>query len=718
MNLINYIFVCAQEDNHQQSIYLNSSITPSAEILKNQQSITISDLTKSKAGDFDDTSSPVIITGDDLKYSNETSEVFGRGNIALRQGNMTIFSDNIYINYKNGDVSADGNVMAIDGNSRIYSDKFYYNIKTMGAYTRKAHIIIPPWIFICEKLKKEKEKIEMEEPVFTTCDRASPHYKMEASIIFIHGKERIESWHTRVYLGNVPVFYFPYYTQSLESSKDPFEFRVGHNDNLGFYFYSKYNFYLNPFEKLVLSGYAGFDYVEKIGPVYTLDFVYGFNPRSSGNFAWRYAEDKNTNQRRWSILTGYNHNFNDNTRTGVRINSWSDSLLSRDFLAFDNADMLRQEYNISFTTSFLSSHSIGIDLSDMEQLNTITSRYETINRVFPRVSYNVMSLNIIPHLYYSHGFDFSRTYLPLEQDYSLSGNFASGLSVNTPKLMNFMTLSGNLSLSSLWKKNNEKEQGWGDNTSSVNTRENLNLNIIPQGILDSNIIHSFSKQISKTEGLPKEGVTSNLISSSLSGRYGIFNYSASTSYNILKNKDELYNNSELDRFSFLNLNGNIRYTLYYFNINAMISIISQQIKNISTEIALNDISKEQLWRISAHTVFVNNLIDAGGHPITGSKIPDSVSFGLALAFKVSEHFDISIYRYYNLTEKSITEQSIALTWYIHCWRADFTWSSRQDNVSQFGFTISISAIPQFRFSKPTSAIPDYMNMIGNIQNVY
>ncbi len=712
--MLNHIFIYSHENDLINSTYLNSTITPSVESQKNQQAITINNLTKSEKV----ISSPVIITGNDLKYNSETSELFGQGDIALRQGSMIIFSDHIYINYKNGDVSADGSVMAIDEDSRIYSDKFYYNIKTQGAYTKAAHIIIPPWIFISEKLKKEKERIDLENPVFTTCDKVSPHYRMEAAMIFIHGKERIEAWHTRVYLGNIPVFYFPYYTQSLESSKDPFELRINHNDALGFCFYSKYNFYLKFFELLAISGYIGFDYVEKIGPVYTMDFSYGFNPRSSGNFAWRYAEDKNTNQRRWALNMGYNHNFNDSTRIGGRINTQSDSLLSKDFLAMDESDMLRQDYNLSFSTSFFSIHSIGIDLSDAEQLNTLTSRYETVSRVLPSVSYSVTSLNIIPQLYYSHKFDFQRNYQPFDKDYSYNGTFAPRLSANTPKIFNFLTLSGDISLSSSWNKNSEKESGWGENISSIKTNENFNLNILPRGILDSNLSHSYSKQISKTEGLPKEGVTANLITSSLSGVYGIFNYNVNTTYNMLKTKDELYNNSELDRFSFLNLNGSIRYTMYYFSINSMASIISQQVKKISMNFAINDLSGKQLWRVSANTDFINNLIDSAGYPVSGTRLPDSIVFNTALSFRVSDLFDVSIFRKYNLTVKSLEEQSIALIWYIHCWRADFNWSTRQDNVSQFGFTISISAVPNFRFSKPTTAVPDYMNMIGNLQNVY
>jgi len=656
--------------------------------------------------------------GDDLKYNNETAEIFGNGNIVLRQGSMTIFSDFIYINYKSGDVSAEGNVMAIDADARIYSDKFYYNIKTQSAYTKTAHIVIPPWIFKSEKVKKEKERIDLENPVFTTCDKVSPHYRMEAAMIFIHGKERIEAWHTRVYVGNIPIFYFPYYSQSLESSKDPFEFKVGHNDDIGFYFYSKYYFLIKPFEILALSGYVGFDYMEKIGPVYNLSFTYGFNPKSNGNIAWRYAEDKTTNQRRWSVYSNYNHNFNDLTRVGLRINSLSDSLLSKDFLALDQVDMLKQEYYLSFSTSFFSNQSIGMDLSDVEQLNTTTSRYETTSRILPKISYSLMTLNIIPFLYYSHTANFERIYLPLNNDYYYNSSFAPKLSANTPKILNFMTFSGDLSLSSVWKKNSEKEQGWGDNASNINTNETLYLNIIQGGILNSRISHTFSKQLNKTEGLEYGGVTSNMINSSLTGAYGIFSYNASTSYNILKTKDELYENSELDRFSFLILNGSIRHSLYYFGFDSNISIFSQQVKNISMNFALTDPLKSSLWNISASVGFVNNLIDASGHPVIGSRMKDTITLNTALTFKVSDIFDVSIYRYYNLMEKALTEQSVALTWYVHCWRADFSWSTRQDNVSQFGFTISITAVPQFRFSKPTTAVPDYMNMIGNLQNVY
>jgi hypothetical protein len=321
-------------------------------------------------------------------------------------------------------------------------------------------------------------------------------------------------------------------------------------------------------------------------------------------------------------------------------------------------------------------------------------------------------------LYYSHFLNFYRNYIPYNNDYSYNGTLTPRLSANTPKILNFMTFSGFISLSSSWSKRSEKESGWGENLSSINTNERLNLNIIPYGILDYSTFHSYSKQISKTEGLPKEGVTSNSISSSLQGVYGIFNYSASTTYNLLKAKDELYNNSDLDRFSFLNLNGNIRYSLYYFSINSLVSIISQQIKNTSMNFAINDLSAKQLWRISANVDFINNLIDANGYPVIGGRIPDSIIFNTALSFRISDLFDISIYRKYNLIVKKLEEQSIALTWYVHCWRADFSWNMRQDNISQFGFTISISAVPQFRFSKPTTAIPDYMNMIGNFQNVY
>ncbi|MCX8093591.1 MAG: hypothetical protein N3E50_05440, partial [Candidatus Goldbacteria bacterium] len=616
------------------------------------------------------------------------------------------------------DVSADGNVMAIDGNSRIYSEKFYYNIKTQNAYTRTAHVIIPPWIFISEKIKKEKDRIDLENAIFTTCDKIKPHYRMEASMIFIHGRERIESWHTRVYLGNVPVFYFPYYTQSLESTKDPFEFKVGHNDNTGFYFYSKYNFFFKIIELIALSGYVGFDYVEKIGPVYTLDFLYGFNPQSTGNFAWRYAEDKNTNQRRWSLILGYNHNFNESMRIGGRINSQSDSLLSRDFLALDKVDMLRQEYNLSFTSSFFSNHSIGIDLADVEQLNTRTSRYETVNRTLPRINYNIFSQNIIPYLYYSQNLNFQREYIPQKFDYSYSGLFTPRVTINTTRIFDFITISGNLSLTSEWKKYSEKESGWGENLSSINTGENINLNIFTNGLLNLNMAHNFSKQISKTEGLPKKGVKTNLITSSLTGSYGIISYGMSASYNMLKAKDELYNNSELDRFSFLNIYSNIRYTLYSLSVNSMVSIFSQQVKNISIDFGLRDFSKNQLWSVTALINFINNLIDANGYPVTGNRISDSLTFRTGMTFKIFEYMDISFYRNYDLIEKKLIEQSAALTWYIHCWQADFNWAVRQDNISQFGFTISISAVPQFRFSKPTTAIPDFMNMIGNFQNVY
>ena len=97
-------------------------------------------------------------------------------------------------------------------------------------------------------------------------------------------------------------------------------------------------------------------------------------------------------------------------RAGVRLKSASDSALAKDLLT-TNVDMYQNEYYGSFSGTFFGTQSIAVDTSDIEQLNTITSKYQTSSRVLPNLTYSMTSTQLLPHVYYSHNATFNRTYL-------------------------------------------------------------------------------------------------------------------------------------------------------------------------------------------------------------------------------------------------------------------------------------------------------------------
>ena len=99
----------------------------------------------------------------------------------------------------------------------------------------------------------------------------------------------------------------------------------------------------------------------------------------------------------------------------------------------------------------------------------------------------------------------------------------------------------------------------------------------------------------------------------------------------------------------------------------------------------------------------------------GRRVDDNITYSTAFSFSFTPDLKVSVFRQYDLVQKSLIQQTYALTWYIHCWQVDFSWSKMSDNVEQLFFTISLAAVPEFRFSKPSTAMPDYMNtMMGSL----
>jgi lipopolysaccharide assembly outer membrane protein LptD (OstA) len=660
---------------------------------------------------YGNTTTPVIISGDNLIYDNVTQEIFGRGHVLMRHSDMMIFADLIYVNPDTGDVSAEGNVLAEYSGSKIYTEKFYYNTKTENAYTRHANIISPPWILRGEKLKKEGDKTELETPVFTTCDAEKPHYRMEASMITLYGKERVEAWHVTVYLGTVPVMYFPYFTQSLQSNKDPFDFKFGRNDVDGWYANIKYFFFLKFLEQSNVNGTVGMDYYEKRGPAFNADLAYAIAPNSTGDLSGSYLQDKLSGLRRWWVSFNHDHVFSDTMRAGVRTRSASDSQLAKDFLSTD-VDAFQHEYSGSFSATLFGSQSIAASVSDFENLNTITSKYVTSSRVLPTLSYSMTSLQILPHVYYSHSLNMTRTYIVGgADDYSYTGTLAPNLTLNTPQMI-FATLSGNAALNSAWTKLSEKEKGWGQFINALNTSENLKLNVLPEGHMDLNLTHAYAKQMNKFDALLHSGITANNLTGRLTAGWGVFSCGASLAYDMLRDRNELWMQNNLDRLGLLNLNADFKHDAYYLSATSAISMYSSQVKNTSVSFSIADTGPKALWTIGAITGFINNKLDGLGHAVSLTAFDDSLTFSTAFSFGLTPDLRVSVYRYYDLMQKTLLEQKYSLTWYIHCWQADLSYSKRQDNAEEIFFTVAIAAVPEFRFSKPTSTMPDQFNMLG------
>ncbi|HRU39003.1 MAG TPA: hypothetical protein P5511_03930 [Candidatus Goldiibacteriota bacterium] len=449
------------------------------------------------------TSLPVIITGETLIYDNSTNEIYGRGGVVARHDDAIFMAENIYINPDTGDLSAEGNVMAAFKNARVYSAKLYYNTKTQEAYCEDSDVISPPWIIKGKKFRKSGERIDLETPVFTTCDFVHPHYRMEAASITIYGSKKIEAWHIAVYLGMMPVMYFPYFAQSLENEKDPFDFKFGHNDVSGLYASIYYSFFIDVLETVRTHGQLGFSWYEKKGPSYSLSVDYTSPVNSSGSFAGSYIEEKDTMKKRWSVNFNHNQEITENVRAGARIKKASDSRLDADLFDGTGVDMFTHEYGASFSATLAGKHSISADIVNVDTLDPAANSYYPSLRQLPVFRYSMISSQIIPYLYYGHNFMFNRSYTyvkdnPADSHYTDTGSYSPILNLSLPRLA-FFALSGSAGLNMDWSKNREEDEGWGEFLNRMNTSANLQADILPGGTLKSSVNYRYVKKLNKKQ---------------------------------------------------------------------------------------------------------------------------------------------------------------------------------------------------------------------------
>ncbi len=662
------------------------------------------------------TATPVFVMADDLSYDNQTAEIFGEGHGTIKHDDIYIFADRIYANVNTGDISADGNVLVMQKDSRIYTDKIYYNFKTPTAYTENVTIVKPPWIVKGKKMKTEGKKTEIESPVFTTCDKEQPHYRMESSIIYIYQDDKIEAWNTVFYLGRIPVLYFPYFYQSLKNNKLPFEIKVGHNDIQGYYADLIYNYYFNQLNQETLE----VDYMQKLGWGYRLTSNYGFSKDSTGSLYGYYTKTTsslNSQDEHWEGSLTHTQQFNDTSKLNIKVSKVSDALLSQETLA-GQVDNQSQNSYADFTTSFWGNNSLDINALDTETLVTtdpLTGQpldkskyhYITTGRTLPYLNYQMTSLEILPRLYLKNSLNFTRNYsLSTPGYYSDNAGWNPNLTLSLPRLL-FMSLSGGAGLQSNWSNSDEKSHIKGEFLNTYTTNATLVMDIAPRGVLQLTLSQNLAKQINKNKSMLHTGITADSLAINMSSMLGMLTIRANTTYDMLDDSPPIKNIQ--DRFSLLALNATMNYNEYSLYANSGYSIYANMVKNTDVNFAMGD-KEKSLWSMNLGTTYVNNLIDTRGYPQLNIK--DTFYFNTGLNFAFTDEFSIGATRQYDMITKRLMDHSYSVTWHLHCWDASFSWSKRQDNVEEVYFSINISALPQYKLTKPTTIAPSINPQLG------
>ncbi len=237
-----------------------------------------------------------LIQSDGLvEYDPATGIASGTNGVTISYSNAVLTAQSVIGDQVSGQVVADGNVTIRSQNVIWKGDSVTYNFKTDRIETgnfRSGHI---PFFIGGEELKgNPSNKIySARNAIVTTDDLAEPAYKIRARKIRIVPDQYFEVYDATIRIGDVPVFYFPYFHRAIGRRANHFDFTPGYRSAYGPFLLTTYNWYA----KTNLEGKIHLDsrQLRGVGVGPELDYNLGALGQGTAEYYYLHDEDPNRN---------------------------------------------------------------------------------------------------------------------------------------------------------------------------------------------------------------------------------------------------------------------------------------------------------------------------------------------------------------------------------------------------------------------------------------
>jgi len=284
-------------------------------------------------------SMPVDIKADQTHFEN---------GVAIAEGNLVIQYGEVTINADYGQYHPDTHDVLVLGHVRIYrqgqifvGERAVFNLETKQLHAANFRGDFYPFRFSADSISTlGPNAYVVRNGEFTTSDSSKPDYTMHAKSARVYANDRVIMRDVTLYVGNTPVFWFPYLYQPLRKDMG-YEIRPGYYSTWGFFLLTSYDFPISDDWKGVLH----LDYRNKQGEAigFDSDYRFGEDNRSWGRFRSYYADDQlpptiktngksqKVNSDRYRVSVQDRVYLSDNLWANVDINKLSDVRFLRDF---------------------------------------------------------------------------------------------------------------------------------------------------------------------------------------------------------------------------------------------------------------------------------------------------------------------------------------------------------------------------------------------------
>jgi len=301
-------------------------------------------------------SGPITVNGDKIEYLQAKKQIIGTGNVSISYGDVRLTCEKITV-YTDKKVGiCEGNVKITQPMGIFHGESIEYDFANKTGKVINGYVASDPFYGYAERVEKvSEEKVVFDGGCITTCDHEHPHYRIEAKQIRLYLDDKVVANHVFFYIGNVPVFYTPYYMQPIKDLKTKISLIPGYDDNWGYYALGAYRFYINE----LCKGYIRLDYRTKKGLAQGLDYGYDLKELGDGLARFYFAQEGNDLcfhketrlDDRWRFQYKHKIDFSPRTNVYLELNKLSDRDVVKDYFYNEYEEGMRDYSYASLISS-------------------------------------------------------------------------------------------------------------------------------------------------------------------------------------------------------------------------------------------------------------------------------------------------------------------------------------------------------------------------------
>jgi LPS-assembly protein len=283
---------------------------------------------------------PIEITSTgETTYENGLATA--RDNVAIHIGNTDIYADYAQYNSSTHDVELRGHVRIYRDTSVYTAESGVYNTETKKIRAENGQTESQPYFLSGANVTSISDNgYLVQNGTFTTHDSAKPDFHLHAQKIRIYEEDRVIFQYVTAYVGNVPIFWWPYLYQSLDNA---FSFTISpaYYSTWGPSLLTQVTFPITD----NIQGRVRLNYYGRRGPAIGFDptIEYGKDKSSTAKFKTFYIHDQNpdinqTNETRQEVPNDRYRlsledrtNFTDDIYGIANITKLSDQYVMQDF---------------------------------------------------------------------------------------------------------------------------------------------------------------------------------------------------------------------------------------------------------------------------------------------------------------------------------------------------------------------------------------------------